>query len=325
MKKYFIAIFVLLSSVILALFIGNGAIESSKIIGAVFGNGTETERLIVFQIRIPRILAAAGAGTALSVSGFLLQGSLDNRIASPGILGINNGAGLFVLLSALLFPFNPGVKCIFAFVGALIVTVFVSLLSKGTGMSKTSVILSGVAVSAVCVSIIDFIISAKPETVADKTAFQLGGFANVQPVIVYLAVPVILIVLILTVIFAPGMDIIALGDETAHGLGLNVKNYRWLCVLLAAILAGAAISMSGIIGFVGLIVPNSIRVIFHVNSRSNVTLNAIYGASFLVLCDTAARIAAFPYEVPCGLILSLIGAPFLITILIKKRKRLGVG
>ena len=180
------------------------------------------------------------------------------------------------------------------------------------------------AVSAVCVSIIDFIISAKPETVADKTAFQLGGFANVQPVIVYLAVPVILIVMILTVILASGMDIIALGDETAHGLGLNVKKYRWLCVLFAAILAGAAISMSGIIGFVGLIVPNSIRVIFHVNSRGSVILNAIYGASFLVLCDTIARIVAFPYELPCGLILSLIGAPFLITILIKKRKRLGV-
>ena len=169
----------------------------------IFGGGTESQRLIVFDIRLPRIIAALFSGAALSVSGFILQTNLNNTIASPGLLGINNGAGLFVLISALFFPYQAEVKCLMAFIGALTVTLLVSVLSNATGMSKTSVILSGVAVSAICVSIIDVIISLKPETVADKAAFQLGGFASVPLGSVKLAVSVIVITLIVSLLFAP--------------------------------------------------------------------------------------------------------------------------
>ena len=323
MRKYVYVIILLTAAALAALFAGNSAIGTSDLLKALTGNGSESQKIILFQVRLPRVAAAAACGAALSVSGFLLQGSLDNRLASPGILGINNGAGLFVLLSALLFPFQSGMKCLMAFCGALAVTLFVSVLSVRTGMSKTSVVLSGVAVSALCVSMIDVIISVKPEKIADKAAFQIGGFAAVKLSTVLFAVPVILIGLVTACITAPSMDILSLGDETAHGLGLNVKGYRYICILCSALLAGASISMGGLLGFVGLIVPNCVRILHRGYARGGILLCITGGAAFLLVCDTGARLLVFPYELPCGLLLSLIGAPYLIWILVKKRKRLG--
>ncbi|MBP5609442.1 MAG: iron ABC transporter permease [Lachnospiraceae bacterium] len=323
MKKYILPTILLAGIIIFAVLAGNGAISTKDIITVINGGGSDAQRLILYKVRLPRIFAAAGCGAALSVAGFLLQGSLDNRIVSPGILGIYNGAGLFVLLSALLFPFNAGIKCLMAFAGALLVTVFVSILSVKTGMSKTSVVLSGVAVSAIITSVIDLIISIKPETVADKVAFQIGGFANTQYQIVMIAFPLIAAALLIAFVTAPSMDILKLGDEIAHGLGLGVKAYRCICVLIAAILAGTAISMGGLLGFVGLIIPNCVRMIHKEKSRGSMIFCILYGAAFLVLCDTLSRLIVFPYELPCGLLLSVVGAPFLIWILVKNKKRLG--
>lgn len=322
-RRYVFSIVLLIAVVLFSLLAGNSAIGTRDIISVLAGNGSSAHRVILFQVRIPRITAALFCGAALSVAGFLLQGSLDNRIASPGILGINHGAGLFVLLSALLFPFRPGVKCAMAFAGALVVTLLIGMLTVKTGMSKTSVILSGVAVSALCVSVIDVIISLKPETVADKAAFQIGGFAAVNKQTVLMAVPLITVGLIFSCLLAPSMDILCLGDDTAQGLGLHVGRTRCLIVFTAALLAGASISMSGLLGFVGLIVPNAVRMMNFKKSRQGVLLCMIGGAAFLLLCDTFSRLIAFPYELPCGLLLSVIGAPFLIGILVKKRKRLG--
>ena len=324
MKKYIISALILFLVILFALFGGNSAIGTGDVIKVLTGGGTAGQRLIVFDIRLPRIAAALFSGAALSVSGYILQNNLNNTIASPGLLGINNGAGLFVLVSALIFPYQAGIKCLMAFIGALTVTFIVSLLSESTGMSKTSVILSGVAVSAVCVSIIDVIISLKPETVADKAAFQLGGFASVPVTSLKLAVPVIIIVLAVSLTFSPAMDIMALGDETASGLGLDIKRNRSILLFAASVLAGAAVSMCGLIGFVGLIVPNVVRLFYKGKARGGVILCTLTGSSFLLLCDTLSRLLVFPYELPCGLLLSVLGAPFLIRLLIKKRKRLGL-
>ena len=324
MRKYIIPTFLLILVFLLALFAGNSAIRTSDILAVLTGGGTESQRMIVFQIRLPRIAAAASAGAGLSVSGYLLQGSLDNRIASPGILGINNGAGLFVLLSACFFPYQTGMKCMMAFLGAFLVTLLVNFLAAGTGMTRSSVVLSGVAISALCASIIDIIISRKPETVADKAAFQIGGFSAVPAAAVSFAVPAITACLVLAYLTAPSMDILCLGDETAAGLGLNVKKYRALCIFCSALLAGASISMGGLIGFVGLIVPNCVRGLNISKSRTALVNSILYGSLFLLLCDTLSRLVVFPYELPCGLFLSVAGAPFLILMLVKKRKRLGI-
>ena len=230
--------------VLISVFAGNRAASAADILRVLAGDGTSSHGIILFQVRLPRIIAASGCGAALAAAGFLLQGSLDNRIASPGILGINNGAGLFVLISAWFFPFRPEIKCVMAFFGALTVTLLISLLTIRTGMSKTSVILSGVAISALSVSLIDVIISIKPETVADRVAFQIGGFSTVNIRAVWFAIPLILTGLIASFLLAPSMDILALGDETAQGLGLNAKRCRYLLILCAALLSGASVSMS---------------------------------------------------------------------------------
>ena len=321
-KRFAISLILLIGAAVFALFVGNSAISTADIFDVIMGKGNRSSEVILMQVRLPRIIAAACCGAALSVSGFLLQESLDNRIASPGILGINNGAGLFVLVSALCIPYQSGLKCLMAFFGAFTVTILMVMLSVKTGMSKTSVILSGVAVSALCTCVIDLIISLKPETVTDKVAFQIGGFASVRSGTVVVAAPVIAAGIILSVLFAPSMDILSLGDETAHGLGLHIKSIRMLFVFTASILAGASISMGGLLGFVGLVVPNVIRMGTAGKCREKILLCCSFGAAFLLICDTASRLIVFPYELPCGLILSFIGAPFLIGLLIKKRKRL---
>ena len=315
---------IFLVSLLWALFAGNSAISTKEIIQVLIGKGTSVQQTILFRVRIPRIVAAAFTGAALSVSGFLLQNSLNNVLASPGILGIHNGAGLFVLLYAWLFPYRYAGKGIAAFLGALLVTAVIYLLTTKTGISKTSVVLSGVAISALCLSGIDMIISLKPETVADRTAFSLGGFGSLNSTAVWMAVPVIVIVLFVSILTAPALDLMLLGDEVASGLGLSVRRYRILHITCAALLSGAAVSMCGIIGFVGLIVPNVVRLFYRGKSRGALLFVVLLGAEFLLICDTLGRVLFFPYELPCGLFLSLIGAPFLIWMLIRRRKRLGV-
>lgn len=328
MKKNYgtvlILLAVLVAALLWALFAGNKSISAGEILQVLLGNGSDTAGVIVYRVRIPRVIAAAFAGAALSVSGYLLQNDLNNALASPGILGINNGAGLFVLIYAWIFPYQYGGKCIAAFAGSLLVTALVYILAMRTGMSKTSVVLSGVAISALCLSAIDVIISVKPETVADRAAFQLGGFGALSVSSVYLAVPFIIVGLAFAVLSAPTLDLMLLGDETAAGLGLNVKLCRILHIVCAALLSGAAVSMCGIIGFLGLIVPNVVRLFYHGRSRGGIFFCMILGSGFLLICDTLARLLVFPYELPCGLFLSLIGAPFLVWVLIRNRKRLSV-
>ena len=323
MKKHLISLSFLFAVILFALFCANGAIGTKEVFNTLIGKGSQMQQVILYQVRLPRIFAALFTGAALSVSGYILQNILNNVVASPGILGINNGAGLFVLISAIFFPYNAGIKCLMAFLGAFFVTLTVCVLATGTGISKTSVILSGVAISAVCISIIDVIISIRPETVADKVAFQLGGFTSVPVTSVKIAIPIIILVLAVILLFSPGLDVLMLGDEIAGGLGLNVRLYRLGFVLFASVLAGVAVSLSGLIGFVGLMVPNLIRITYKGKSRGGVLLCIINGASFLLFCDTLSRIIVFPYELPCGLLLSVTGAPFLIGLLIKKRKRIG--
>ena len=278
--------------------------------------------VIIRDIRLPRTLAALLCGSALSTAGLLLQSALNNSLASPGIIGVNSGAGLFTLIAALLVPYSSIFRTLFALGGALIAVTAVYLISAKTDISRTSLILAGVAVSSCTGALIDVIITLHPEIVAEKVAFALGGFSGTTMYMVRIVFPVILMALCVAVLLAPGIDLFPLGDENAFSLGLNVRVHRILTVITVAFLAGSAVSLCGLLGFVGLIIPNLIRLVSNGRTRTNIFLCAVWGGLFLMLCDLLARTVFFPYEVPAGLFLSCLGSPFFIIMLIRRRRRL---
>lgn len=291
---------------------------------ALDGGNAGGAGVILLKLRLPRAVAAIFCGIALSVSGLLLQSALNNTLASPGIIGVNSGAGLFVLLFSLIMPFSFWGRSVGAMGGALIAVLFVYLISVKAGVSKTTLVLAGVAVSSLMAAGIDIIITLRPEIVTDKVAFNLGGFGNLNLAGVKIAVPVITSGIVSAFILAGGIDLFALGDEAAFGLGLNVRTYRLGAIIISSILAGAAVSVCGLLGFVGLIVPNIIRLFGKQKTKFSIVLCMIFGADFLLFCDLLARVLFFPYELPVGLFLSVFGAPFFIWMLINKKKKLGV-
>lgn len=307
----------------MSVFAGNSAVSSGELLDALTGKGTNpSAALILFQVRIPRALAAVFCGAGLAAAGLLLQSGLGNALAAPGVMGVNAGAGLFVLLAGLIFPMSAAAREGMAFAGALISTMIVYLISKMAGLSRSTLILSGVAVSSLMTAGINAIITIRPEAVADKVAFNLGGLQNVSVSQLIFSVPVILMGLAGGLLLSGGIDLFALGDETAHGLGLNVRRCRFLTIVCAAVLAAAAVSVCGLLGFVGLIIPNLIRMISPGSCRYQIAMCTLWGSAFLLLCDTLSRLLFFPYELPAGLLLSFLGAPFFIYMLTRRKRRL---
>ncbi len=313
---------ILVFAVLLSLTAPTGDMSFGDALSALLRAGSRQNMLILYRIRIPRMIAALACGMGLSLSGMLLQYSLNNSLASPGMLGINSGAGLFVLVSALLFPYQPVIRTLFGFCGAMLATMIVYEISAKTGVSKSSLLLAGVAVSSMMSAFMDIIITFWPETVADKAAFNLGGFGMISASQVWIGTPIVVVATVLAFLCAGGLDLIQLGDETAHGLGLNVKRFRLLIIIAASLLAAASVCMCGLLSFLGLIVPNFVRMFVKGNARMHVAMTAILGAGFLLLCDTLGRTLFYPYELPVGLFLSCLGAAFFIRMLIGKRKSL---
>lgn len=311
-----IVIFILLS-----IAFGGADIQPIEALKTLFSaDSAENIRIIVLRVRLPRALAAVICGAAFAVSGLLLQSALHNSLASPGIMGVNHGAALFVLLGTLFFPFSFTLREIFAFAGALFASLCVLLLSRKAGVSRTSLVLSGVAVSSLFTAGINLLIFLKPGLVTDRVAFSVGALSNIDMSRLLPVIPVVLLSLIGAYLLAGGIDLFALGDETAAGLGLNVRRHRILTVLCASLLAGSAVALCGLISFVGLIIPNIVRMT-EKNTRRSLTLSIVWGSAFLLICDFTAKLLFYPFEMPVGILLSLLGAPFFIYVLIKRRRK----
>ena len=310
---------VLLACFLLSVFAPGGAVGRPALWAAAWGRGAETARWMLCGIRLPRALAAVCCGAGLSVSGLLLQESLHNRLASPGVIGVNAGAGLFVLLAALIAPHSTVLKGGAAFLGAICAVALVYGISRRAGGSKSTVVLSGVAVSSLMSAFTQGIITFFPETVTDKVSFSLGGLKGIDPAQLTVSAILVAAALLGAFLLSGGIDLFPLGDEAAEGLGLDVKRCRALAVLCAAVLAGAAVSLCGLLSFVGLMVPNLIRLASGALCRKRICLCILWGGSFLLICDVIARSAFYPYELPAGLLLSCFGAPFFIWLLIRRR------
>ena len=285
------------------------------------GELRDSARSILMNVRFPRVIAALLAGSGLAVAGALIQAVLDNPLASPNIIGINSGAGLAVLLAGSLFPSWLFLPPLAAFIGALISALIIFGISFGIQMSRLTVVLAGIAVSSIFGAGMNTILIIDPNAYIGASGFLVGGLSGVVAGNLIWPSVYIIIGLILALLFSSSLNIMALGDATAHALGMRVKANRIFFLAVAAVLAGASVSFAGLLGFVGLIVPHLIRFFVGHDNRLVVPLSALVGATFVVLCDLLSRLVFAPYEIPVGITMAFIGGPFFIYLIFKNRGR----
>lgn len=313
----FIAMLLLL---ILSILVGAVNISIADIFKA-FTNGNSSNSRIINFVRLPRSLAACLTGIALAMSGTILQTVLNNPMCSPSIIGVNAGAGFFMILTTAFFPSAIMFTPVSAFIGALVAVIIVNTLARCTGASKLAVVLSGIAVSSVISALTDTVITLVPDAKIARVDFMIGSFSGVTMDNVLFAVPYILIAVVVTLIFCVDINVLSLGDSTASSLGLKVSTVRGILLIVAALLAGSAISLGGLIGFVGLIVPHIAKLLIGHDHKYLLPLSAILGGAFCLLCDIIARVLFAPFELPVGIIMSLIGAPFFIWLILTRKRR----
>jgi iron complex transport system permease protein len=259
------------------------------------------------------------AGAALGVSGMIIQTVLNNPLASPNVIGVNSGAGLAVAIVCAIAPSMQKYTPAVAFVGALISVFFVMFLSQSMAASKLTVVLAGVAISSLFSSGIDAVVTFVPEAINGVTDFRIGGFDGVTMVQLKPAAWIIILSLVVLMSLSRQLDVLSLGSDTAKSLGLAVAPMRAVFLVLAAALAGAAVSFSGLLGFIGLIVPHAMRRLVGEESGSLLISTILGGAVFVTLCDLVARVIAAPFVIPVGIVLSFAGAPFFLWLLFRQR------
>lgn len=305
---------------VLSLLIGSVHVSPGQVLAALTGRDTTSAAArIVLYTRLPRTCAAMLAGAALAVSGGVIQTVLNNPLASPGILGVNSGAGLAVALVCAVTPLAQKWTPAVAFLGALAGVLLVLTLAERTGASRMTVILAGVAISNLFSAGIDTAVTLVPDALNGVSDFRVGGFSGVTMTQLKSPAGWILVSLLLILSLSQQLDILALGSDTAQSLGLSVRPARFLLLTLAAALAGAAVSFSGLLSFVGLIVPHAMRRLIGEDSLPLLTSSALGGAFFVTLCDLLARVLFAPYELPVGIVLAFAGAPFFLWLLFRQR------
>lgn len=299
-----------------------GAVDLSPgdILQVLFGTSAPDSSIgIILHFRLPRCCASLLAGAALAVSGAIIQSVLANPLAAPNIIGVNSGAGLLVAASCALFPSAVWLNPIIAFLGAFLGVMLVVGISERIGASRISLILSGVAISNIFSAGIDAIVTVVPEALAGYSDFRIGGFSGVTMSRLAPAALIILVALVLALTLSPQLDILTLGPDTAQSLGLSVKPIRTLLLLIAAALAGAAVSFCGLLGFVGLIVPHIIRRLIGENSLPLLLGSALGGAALLSACELLSRVLFSPYQLPVGIVMSFVGGPFFLWLLFRQK------
>ena len=322
-RRVLLAALAALAAAALANFcLGASGVSVPDMARAVFAGDRESVAArVFFYVRLPRAAAAVVAGSALAVAGTLLQSVLRNPLAAPSVLGINSGAGLSALVVMAFFPAASGSVPVAAFAGACLAAFAVYALARLTGASRTTIVLAGVAVNALMSACMDAIVTLVPDAAVSRSAFSIGGFSAVTMKQIGFAVPFWLLGLLIAVAFRREMELMALGDDVAHSLGLRVERFRAVFLVAAAMLAGAAVSFAGLLGFVGLIAPHLVKLLLKEDVRLAAPVSAVFGAALCLLCDLIARTAFAPYELPVGIVLSFLGAPFFLWLLIRQKKR----
>jgi iron complex transport system permease protein len=282
------------------------------------GAGTETERAIILSLRVPRALLAGLVGAGLSVSGAIFQALLRNPLADPYILGVSSGAAVGAIIAILmgLSTLSIGLP-LASFIGALLTIFIVFNFGKQDGkIHPNTLLLAGVIIGSFLSALIMFFISISQKEELHTIIFWLmGDFSFSNPQAVYMISPYIFFGFIFLYLRARQLNLILSGEESALQMGVDVERLKLISYLLASLITAASVSVCGLIGFVGLIVPHSVRLIFGPDHRLLLPSAALIGASFLIASDTFARTLLAPTELPVGVITAAFGGPFFIYLL----------
>ena len=284
-----------------------------------------SHELIISNIRLPRVLLACIVGVALAVAGAAYQGLFRNPLADPYLIGVAQGAALGAVLG-FLFPLTilggiTGVVPVFAFGGALIAVVVVYLLARvGNMIPVTTLILAGVAMGALFSAVVSYLITISGDKIHGIIFWLMGSFSSSQWAEVKITWPIILVGTGIIFLFARALNIIQLGEDQAKQLGIDVEKVKIILLAASTLITAAAVSFVGIIGFVGIIIPHAVRLIWGPDHRFLLPLAALVGGIFMILADIVARTLMAPTEIPIGIITAISGAPFFLYLL-RKRTR----
>ena len=326
-KDNYLRIYAALAALVLAvsllnLCLGAEKVPPAEVLRALTGGGSGTTAFrIVRYVRLPRLCACLLAGGALAASGAIIQGVLSNALAAPSTIGVNAGAGLTVALCCAIAPTAVKLVPLAAMAGAFLGVMTVLLIARRTGASKITLVLAGVAVSSIFSAGIDAVVTFVPEALNGYSDFRIGGFSGVSMTRLLPALWPALLSFVLSLSLHNEMDVLLLGREQAQSLGLPAERLRIVLLGLAAVLAGSAVSVGGLVGFVGLIVPHIMRRLVGEESGPLLVSSVLGGAALLGGCDLLGRMLFAPYEIPVGIVMALAGGPFFIWLL-QRRGRL---
>lgn len=310
----------LLISVCLGILFGSVRLSFNDMLRCLSGREKDTTAyILITTIRLPRVAAGLLAGVGLASAGVILQGVMNNSLASPNTIGVNSGSGFAVMLALMLFPEHSGVLPAAAFLGALLTTLAVFALAYFADSSRTTIILAGITISSFLNAGINTIKLLNTDITLNLTSFLIGSLSGLTGSRLILPGICILAAFILTLFFTRSLNILCLGDDIARSLGLRVSFTRFTLLILSSIMAGCVVSFAGLLSFIGLIVPHICRRLFGSDARFLLPCSALLGASFVVLCDLLGRVIASPYELPAGIIMAFIGGPFFLYLLLKKK------
>ena len=302
-------------AMVASLTLGSVDISFSTIVHTLLGNVQTTDEMVIWNIRFPRNIVGALVGANLAVSGAILQAVMKNPLADPGIVGVSSGAGLAGVIMLIFMPEASILLTPVAFVGAMLSAAAVYALAWKNGIRPTRIILAGVAVSAFLGSGISALLVFYSDKVQGALLWMVGGLSARSWPQVETLFPYTILGLVLALAGCKALTILSLGDETARGLGVPVDRVRFSMTAVAALLAAGAVSVAGLIGFVGLVVPHIVRLIIGTDYKYVIPGSAILGAGVLVFCDTLGRVAFSPIEIPAGIIMAFLGAPFFLYLL----------
>ena len=313
-------VFVLCFTILISLRIGSIDISFKELIDGMFLNKQSNNFLIIRDLRMPRVLSAVLIGGNLAVAGALLQTTMKNPLADPGIIGISSGASLGAIAVMVIFTDLIKYKIIIAFIGGIIAACLVYLIGEDKGFSPVRIILAGVCVNSILNALSSMVTVFNSAGVSSIQTWLLGSLVNItwndfKILALYTIVGIALCLLVIK-----SCDLMGLGDKTAQSLGLNVNRVRVMITFVAVFLTSISTGVGGVISFVGLVIPHICRFLIGSSHKFLIPFSYFMGGFLLLVADTVSRNIFRPYEIPVGLTMCLVGGPFFIYILRRSKR-----